>query len=542
MIFAVSLLALSLPTNSFAAEGSSYRLMEVSYDEKYIYVADSGTNELVVIDLQTETVFKRIAVGKDPRDVTVLDGPNFIGNEKILVTNFFDNTVSVIDKNTLIVTKTIMPPEIGHLPWGIDFTNDVVVVANWGGNGLGVPPAEQGSISVLNITTNFDTPSTCGTKPIESAPNGGPWGVKASGIWVVITNDGLSRITILNTVTCKIIDLNVAPCILPWDLEITDDGEIIIACGAEDFFPRWSLECLGEGASIDECKLQSLSYPPEWTISAEPWAVESNSESGLIVAANMDNEATSGSEQTRGSVLVWDYDTLELKKVITDGVSAPREALALDNGDIVISNSGTHEISNKQLLLEGTPFDYSKAEGANISILKADGEMIVVPLTDDPPTCPPGQELVNGKCVPITCPEGQELVDGVCCGGCMTACAFAGSELAPLVQELRETRDNVVLTTNSGSSFMNSFLALYYTFSPTIADWERDSPEFREAVKIAITPMLLSLSLLNHVDIDSEEEMLGYGIGVILLNIGMYIAAPVVAVTMIVNKVSKRNN
>ncbi|MBA4718023.1 MAG: hypothetical protein HRO68_02545 [Nitrosopumilus sp.] len=99
MIFAVSLLALSLPTTSFAEEGSSYRLMEVSYDEKYIYVADAGRNELVVIDLDTETVFKRIPVGVDPRDVTVLDGPNFIANEKILVTNFFDDTVSVIDKN-----------------------------------------------------------------------------------------------------------------------------------------------------------------------------------------------------------------------------------------------------------------------------------------------------------------------------------------------------------------------------------------------------------------------------------------------------------
>jgi len=31
---------------------------------------------------------------------------------------------------------------------------------------------------------------------------------------------------------------------------------------------------------------------------------------------------------------------------------------------------------------------------------------------------------------------------------------------------------------------------------------------------------------LNYVDIDTEEEMLGYGIGVILLNIGMYFVAP----------------
>ena len=36
-------------------------------------------------------------------------------------------------------------------------------------------------------------------------------------------------------------------------------------------------------------------------------------------------------------------------------------------------------------------------------------------------------------------------------------------------------------------------------------------------MKIALTPMLSSLSLLNYVDIDSEQEMLGYGISLIIL-------------------------
>jgi len=36
--------------------------------------------------------------------------------------------------------------------------------------------------------------------------------------------------------------------------------------------------------------------------------------------------------------------------------------------------------------------------------------------------------------------------------------------------------------------------------------------------------------LLQYADIDSESEMLGYGIGVILLNIGMYFVAPAVLI------------
>ncbi len=48
----------------------------------------------------------------------------------------------------------------------------------------------------------------------------------------------------------------------------------------------------------------------------------------------------------------------------------------------------------------------------------------------------------------------------------------------------------------------------------------------KEAVKLGITPLIASLSILNHVDIDSESEMLGNGISVILLNVGIYFVAP----------------
>src|SRR4030066_451816 len=79
----------------------------------------------------------------------------------------------------------------------------------------------------------------------------------------------------------------------------------------------------------------------------------------------------------------------------------------------------------------------------------------------------------------------------------------------------------------TGAAFMTAFNSVYYSFSPTIADWERQNPVFKEAVKIGITPLLTSLSILNYVNMNSEVEVLGYGISLILLNIGMYIVAPV---------------
>ncbi|HWP78251.1 MAG TPA: CFI-box-CTERM domain-containing protein [Candidatus Nitrosotenuis sp.] len=115
-------------------------------------------------------------------------------------------------------------------------------------------------------------------------------------------------------------------------------------------------------------------------------------------------------------------------------------------------------------------------------------------------------------------------------GGCLIATAAYGSELAPQVQMLREIRDKMVLGTKSGTAFMSTFNNIYYSFSPTVADLERQNPVFKEIIRVAITPMLSSLSILNYVDIDSEKEMLGYGIGVILLNVGMYFVAPAVII------------
>ena len=134
------------------------------------------------------------------------------------------------------------------------------------------------------------------------------------------------------------------------------------------------------------------------------------------------------------------------------------------------------------------------------------------------------------------CGQGTELVDDTCQltkteekgGGCLIATATYGSELAPQVQLLREIRDNQLLNTESGIQFMKTFNDFYYTFSPTIADYERENPYFKEVVKIAITPMITSLSLMENAN--SESEVLSIGISLIILNLGMYIGIPAVVI------------
>jgi len=124
-----------------------------------------------------------------------------------------------------------------------------------------------------------------------------------------------------------------------------------------------------------------------------------------------------------------------------------------------------------------------------------------------------------------TKPDNESTKEG---GGCLIATATYGSEMANEVQQLRELRDNQLLQTESGTQFMGMFNDIYYSFSPIIADMQRENPYFKEAVKLAITPMISSLSLMENAN--SESEVLGIGLSVIALNLGMYLGVPAIVV------------
>ena len=147
------------------------------------------------------------------------------------------------------------------------------------------------------------------------------------------------------------------------------------------------------------------------------------------------------------------------------------------------------------------------------------------PTVDTKPNCGTGTMEKDGQCIVDTTSQTTEKSKG---GGCLIATATYGSEMAPQVQQLRELRDNQLLQTESGSAFMGTFNDVYYSFSPIIADYERENPYFKDAVKLAITPMISSLSLMENAETDSE--VLSIGISVIALNLGIYLGVPAIVV------------
>ena len=202
---------------------------------------------------------------------------------------------------------------------------------------------------------------------------------------------------------------------------------------------------------------------------------------------------------------------------------------------VIVNEKLSEPLTKITVQAEEIPLTVSREQSTSIKY-PPQPEIIISEIIPQQPQQTPQQKQVQPK---TSCGLGTILKDGTCVvdptaksngGGCLIATATFGSELAPQVQQLREIRDNSLLQTESGRSFMESFNQFYYSFSPTIADLERENLVFKEVVKITITPLLSSLSLLNHVDMDSESQVLGYGISLILLNIGMYFVLPAIVI------------
>ncbi len=240
------------------------------------------------------------------------------------------------------------------------------------------------------------------------------------------------------------------------------------------------------------------------------------------------------------SPITFDVDTtkimagkiVELKGKVTENLEGQPVAVEIkdSNGNVILIRTVTSDENGNFVLKFKVPNDTKTGEFSIITSVELDGQSFSetksiesigsdVELTSQP-TCGQGTESVNGVCQAIKTDQKG--------GGCLIATATYGSELAPQVQLLREIRDNNLLNTESGSAFMGTFNDIYYTFSPTIADYERENPYFKEAVKIAITPMLSTLSIMENAN--SESEVLGLGLSVIALNLGMYLGIPAVVI------------
>ena len=196
---------------------------------------------------------------------------------------------------------------------------------------------------------------------------------------------------------------------------------------------------------------------------------------------------------------------------------------------ITITESGKTVFQTPNLIhtsegvINGFKFEFPQ-DGTYNMVIDVEG-ILFTPITPEAVSF----DIVVGKS--LDQPTNQTEEEG---GGCLIATAAYGSEMAPQVQMLREIRDNQLMNTESGSAFMGAFNELYYTFSPAIADMERENPMFKEVVKLGLTPMLSTLAIMENAE--SESEVLGLGLSVSALNIGMYLGLPAILLVQIRKK------
>jgi len=80
---------------------------------------------------------------------------------------------------------------------------------------------------------------------------------------------------------------------------------------------------------------------------------------------------------------------------------------------------------------------------------------------------------------------------------CLIATAAYSSELSPEVALLRNFRDNQVLDTKAGASFMQAFNAFYYSFSPQVASRVASNDDIRIVTKAVLYPLVGILYLTS---------------------------------------------
>ena len=115
----------------------------------------------------------------------------------------------------------------------------------------------------------------------------------------------------------------------------------------------------------------------------------------------------------------------------------------------------------------------------------------------DPPPAPPDA-------------EGGGPEEG---GGCLIATAAYGTETAPQVQRLRELRDLPPFASGPGRDLVSGINSVYYTFSPAVADLERDSPALREAVRLLVAPAAVTAAAAGSAAHGGEWGAGGYDDG-----------------------------
>lgn len=157
--------------------GSNPQGLAILPNSNFIYVANSTSNNISVINAQNNTIDTTIPVGINPWGVVAL-----ASGEYIYVTNEGSNTVSVIRTSDNTVVNNI---SVGNGPWGI--------TAHPSGNFVYVANANNNSLSVIRTSDNIVVATvSVGDYPWALA-------ITPNGDYIYVTNNLSNSVSVIRT-------------------------------------------------------------------------------------------------------------------------------------------------------------------------------------------------------------------------------------------------------------------------------------------------------------------------------------------------------
>ena len=186
--------------------GSSPSALAISADGKRLYVANTGSNSVSVIDTITNkridanpSIFAvDIAVGSLPSALAIsADG------KRLYVANTGSNSVSVIDTITnkrIDANPSIFAVDIavGSSPSALAISGNRLYVANTGSN----------SVSVIDTTTNKRIDANPSIFCVDIGVGSSPSALAVSGTRLYVANTGNGTVSVIDTTNYKLVDTN----------------------------------------------------------------------------------------------------------------------------------------------------------------------------------------------------------------------------------------------------------------------------------------------------------------------------------------------
>ena len=301
-----------------AAKGSSLQIhvganpvgIGYNHNSGNIYVANSGSHSISVINGETNRVESTILVGRIPYAVAY----NPI-NDHIYVTNLGENSVSVIDGGNSSITETI---QVGTYPSSVtvDSSNQRVYVSNYFSNYVSVIDAEN------KISANVSV----GKNPIDLTVN-------PSNQGVYVANAGSDSVSIINGATNKVIT-NVTVGEYPTAVAYNAANNKVYVANKNS----------GDISVIDG---DTNTLTNTFKVGPFPLDVAVNPNTNTVYVAHTQNETYKNSDQasSSSSISVIDGTPNKLLKKIEQTSPPERMAVNIKNNNVYVTNPKSGYVS-----------------------------------------------------------------------------------------------------------------------------------------------------------------------------------------------------